>query len=87
MIRGAGVQLGALLRLWDRQFGDRLFGDRLFGDWLLGLQKVRTLATILLLRQKNFIFMKNKNFFLTINLFNGYIAGLYKKPESKDEAL
>jgi hypothetical protein len=29
--------------------------------------------------------MKNKNFFLTINLFNGYIAGLYKKPESKDE--
>ena len=31
--------------------------------------------------------MKNKNFFLTINLFNGYIAGLYKKPESKDEAL
>jgi hypothetical protein len=32
-----------------------------------------------------FIFMKNKNSFLTIKLFNGYIAGLYEKLESKDE--
>ena len=32
-----------------------------------------------------FIFMKNKNSFLTINLFNGYIVGIYEKPKSKDE--